>query len=159
MGPSASVTQHTSTVPDAPVLSINGHSANTIALLWTGPDDEGSPITGYDIFRSVDNVNFSKVANNVQAQSFTDDATDLLGQPLTTGTTYYYYVQAKNNNGSSQASNVVSEYPSQSPQSAVVASVVASNTSSTGRQLQVSFSAPVNNGGSPSTDGKIKYGG
>ena len=36
-------------VPDAPVLTATAASRTSIDLSWTVPDDNGTPITGYDI--------------------------------------------------------------------------------------------------------------
>eukprot|EP01040_Poterioochromonas_malhamensis_P009121 gene9121-9881_t len=150
IGESSNVSIIPSTVPDAPILSITGHSGSSISMSWSTPADEGNTITGFCIFRSTDGMNFSQIASNVQGNAYTDS-----DHSLVLGQTYFYLVCATNANGNGIMSNIVSEYPSRAPDSVQNISVVASNTHANGQQLTISWDAPISNGGSPITEYQI----
>lgn len=85
--------------PKAPVaLRVIFISDDVLELEWT---DEAGDETGFRVFRSTDNLNFSQIAElNSNISRFVDNSLNL-------GQTYYYYVLAFNNTGPSGASNTV----------------------------------------------------
>jgi hypothetical protein len=87
-------------VPTAPSeLAATALSANQIGLIWT---ENASNETGFEIERSLDDVNWELIAN-VAA-----DVTDFLDSELLANTTYAYRVRAYNFSGSSEYSNTAS---------------------------------------------------
>ncbi|MEZ4824938.1 MAG: endonuclease [Bacteroidia bacterium] len=86
------------TPPAAPANLALTATVDDLSLSWDDVADE----TGYLVFRSADNVNFSQVADlGADVVAFTDNTVQLL-------TTYYYYVVAYNAGGNSGNSNTVS---------------------------------------------------
>lgn len=95
------------TVPSAPTnLVVTATLSSQINLSWNEPSDSGSsPITGYQIERSVDNgTNWSTIKGNTQDTTTSYSDTD----NLVPNTKYTYRVSAINSGGSSQPSNTVS---------------------------------------------------
>jgi NPCBM/NEW2 domain/Fibronectin type III domain/Dockerin type I domain len=94
-GELAAVTQ----APAAPSnLTANGLSAGQIQLTWTRNSTNEA---GFDVERSIDNVNFTQVGlADAGATTFTDS------NNLTPSTTYYYRIRAFNSIGNSTYSNV-----------------------------------------------------
>jgi PKD repeat protein len=79
-------------VPGAPSVTATRDSSNTFNhLTWPQPDDNGAPITAYNIYRGTDGLTFNLVAS-VPETSF-DDHTVAAGQA------YYYQVTAVNSYG------------------------------------------------------------
>lgn len=118
LGPGVTVSPSTSTTPygrpTAPTLYLDGHDLNSVALAWTRPVNNGGvPVTGYDIYRSVDGKQTWTLIAGVNGSVYYYNDASLPGaldnQP------YYYYVVAKNSVGSSVPSNIVDEYPSTTP--------------------------------------------
>lgn len=91
------------TPPDATVLSIADWSASSISLSWTAAiDDEG--VYAYDIYRSTDNITFSKI-DRALAPILTYTDTNVVTDQL-----YYYYVIALDTSfNASVPSNTVSQ--------------------------------------------------
>jgi hypothetical protein len=143
-GPSMDASATPSTVPDAPDLSLS-HTSHAIQLAWSDPYDEGSAITGYNVYRSSNNASYTAIASNVQTASYNDTG-------LTNGSVYYYQVAAINSNGEGPRSAVAQEYPSTVPNAPTSICVADSNGSASGQQLTVSWAqAPADhsvNGGS-----------
>ncbi len=88
----------TVSIPSAPTnLALNA-SDSQIDLTWTDVTKE----TGYHVYRSTDNTNFSSIATlNANVTSYSDAS-------VTSGKLYYYYVKAFSVDGESAASNTVS---------------------------------------------------
>ena len=88
--------------PSTPANLALTASSNTLNLGWTDVSTE----TGYYVYKSTDNVNYTQhatlAANTI---NFSDAA-------VSSGTTYYYYVSAYNASGESGGSNIVSGQPS-----------------------------------------------
>jgi parallel beta-helix repeat protein len=128
------------TKPAAPVVSATA-GTSSIQLTWTAPDDGGSPITGYNVYRSTSpgNEGSSPYVQLGVATSFTDTG-------LASGTTYYYEVSAANAAGEGALSAEVSATPvSVLPPSAPVVTASAGTSS-----VQLSWTTPAS-GGSPIT--------
>jgi hypothetical protein len=100
------------TVPAAPSLSgkaVAGTPPSNL-LTWQAPDDHGSAITGYKVYRRTAGTSSTLLATvNATSLSYSDSQ-------LTSGTTYYYTVTAVNANGESAASNEVSPVAPPPPQ-------------------------------------------
>ncbi|MDW3652001.1 MAG: endonuclease [Bacteroidia bacterium] len=72
--------------------------ASSLNLSWTDVANE----TGYNLYRSTDNVNFSLLANPAA------DAVSYSDGNVSQGSTYYYYIEAFNATGTSSGSNIIS---------------------------------------------------
>ncbi|MBL4595521.1 MAG: fibronectin type III domain-containing protein, partial [Robiginitomaculum sp.] len=135
----SAVTATSYDVPLAPT-DVTVRSGNTeIALLWTSPATGGSTITDYVIEYSTDGTSFS----------IFDDGTSTLPIATVTGLTngmeYHFRVSASNAAGTGDASQIVSEIPattSERPNG-----IITNTISST--QIDISWNAPGNTGGSP----------
>ena len=82
-------------VPGQPSLTVRATDANTIALTWTEPADNGDPITGYEIEWSADGSVGSWAA--LTTPGATDTSYD--DTPLNPGTQRYYQIRAVNGTG------------------------------------------------------------
>ena len=82
-------------VPGIPRLTVRATDANTIALTWTVPADNGDPITGYEIEWSEDGTadSWTALTNPGASDTSHDDS------GLDPGTRRYYQVRAVNNTG------------------------------------------------------------
>lgn len=86
------------TIPNAPTnLAASYDASANIRLTWNDVATE----TGYEVFESTDNVNFTMI------QSLPLNTTTFTDVNFTTGVTYYYKVTAKNGYGPSAYSNTV----------------------------------------------------
>jgi predicted phage tail protein len=119
-------------------------SGSQINLSWTAPTNNGgSPITGYKIERSLDSTTWTTVSSNTGSTATT--FTDIGLLPVTQ---YSYRVSAINSVGTGSPSNT-----------AVATTLTAvpgvpTNLQATpvsGSQINLSWTAPTNNGGSPIT--------
>ncbi|MEZ4776275.1 MAG: endonuclease [Bacteroidia bacterium] len=91
----------TSSAPSAPTNLAISAGGTSLTLSWTDAAGE----TGYEVYRSTDNVNFSVFTTlSANTVSYTNTG-------LTAGTTYYYYLVAYNGTGSSPNSATVSGTP------------------------------------------------
>jgi hypothetical protein len=130
------------TVPGAPALS--GSAGNAVVhLTWTAPSDGGSPITNYKVYRGTTSGGETLLTTLGNATSFDDTA-------VTNGTTYFYKVSAVNGVGEGAQSNEVSETPQAG---ATVPSAPQNLTAAAarGKGVQLTWSPPASNGGSPIT--------
>ncbi len=98
---SATPTGSGATVPDAPALTAVPAKGKGIQLSWTTPNDGGSPITGYYVYRSTDGSSFTLYAEPGNVTSYKDTHTSR-------GQIYYYKVRAVNAVGDSPYSNAAS---------------------------------------------------
>ena len=79
----------TPTPPAAPTLTSATAGNGSVALAWTTPADGGSPLTGYEVWRSTTSGGEAfHVAPVGLGTTYTDTTT------VTNGTTYYYQVRA-----------------------------------------------------------------
>ena len=91
------------TPPSAPVLSVADWSASSISLSWTESIDD-LEVYAYDIYRSTDNITFSKI-DRILAPNLTYTDTTVVTDQL-----YYYYVIALDTSfNPSVPSNTVSQ--------------------------------------------------
>ncbi len=133
------------TIPSPPTgLKATSISSSEIDLSWTAPTNNGgSPITGYSILRSRDGGStWSYVTSNTGST-----ATTYAHTGLTAGSTYYYAVHAINSVGISYASNIAFATTTSipSPPTGLKATSISSS------EIDLSWTAPTNNGGSPIT--------
>ncbi len=82
-------------VPGIPNLTVRAEDANTIALTWTVPADNGDPITGYHLEWSPDGTDgsWTRLSNPAAADTSHDDS------GLDPGTQRYYRIRAVNDTG------------------------------------------------------------
>lgn len=143
-GPSMNVLATPSTIPDAPVMSLV-HQSQAMSLSWAAPYDEGNAITGYKIYRSIGSTYTLIRSPTASTFSFNDTG-------LSNGTVYYYKISAVNGNGEGATSDIVHEYPSETPSAPTNIAITNSNLSGSGEQLTVSWHQVVSdipsNGGS-----------
>ncbi|MDE1812870.1 MAG: fibronectin type III domain-containing protein, partial [Thaumarchaeota archaeon] len=143
------------TVPQSPTgLSATAVSSSEIDLSWTAPsNDGGSAITGYDIERSTDSGStWNTLVANTGSSSTTYSDTG-----LTPSTSYTYRVSAINSVGNSSPSNTASATTSSGtvatvpqPPTGLTATVASSS------EIDLSWTAPANNGGSAITGYKVE---
>lgn len=138
------------TAPQPPTaLTASATSPSQINLSWSEPsNDGGSPITGYKIERSVNGGAFSVLVPNTGSTGTTYANTG-----LTHSTQYSYRVSAINAIGTSPASDVSSDTTFDVipfPPTNLAATVISSS------QINLEWSAPSDDGGSPITGYKIE---
>ncbi|MGH2455594.1 MAG: S8 family serine peptidase [Candidatus Limnocylindria bacterium] len=129
--------------PSAPTL-LGAPADGAAALSWTEPgDDGGSPVTGYRVYRRVGAGTETLRATTSAGETFWVDF------GLTNGTSYTYRVTALNAAGEGAYSNAVTVVPTpdatapDAPQALTAAKAKASFA------VQLSWSAPASDGGSP----------
>jgi len=91
-------------VPDAPVIDIEQSGALVFGmnyLQWVAPADNGSPITGYRVYKGTTSGQLTFLLAKGPAAFSADDV------QVTSGTTYFYVVTALNAVGESAWSNEV----------------------------------------------------
>ncbi len=140
------------TVPQPPTgLGATADSSSQITLNWNAPSNNGgSPITGYKIERS---TNGGSTWSNIMSN--TGSTTTFSDTGLTSSTTYTYRVSAINSVGTGSPSNIASATTSvavtaPSPPTGLTATATSSS------QINLSWTAPANNGGSAITGYKIE---
>ncbi len=140
-----------STTPRPPTgLTATATSSSQINLSWTAPTDNGgSAITGYKIERSTDSgTTWSTIVANSASTSTTYSDTGLAAS-----TAYTYRVSAINAIGTGSPSNTASATTSNAvPQPPTGLTATAASSS----QINLSWAAPANNGGSAITGYKIE---
>jgi fibronectin type 3 domain-containing protein len=132
------------TVPSAPTGLVASGGDGKVTLSWTVPNsDGGSPITGYNIYRSTTpGGEGATVFATAVSNSYTDSA-------VTNGTTYYYTVAAVNAVGSSPQSTEAGATPQPA---ATVPSAPQGLTATAGNaSVSLSWSPPSSNGGAAVT--------
>ena len=139
------------TVPDAPTsLAATASGTTRINLSWTAPgSDGGSPITGYRIEESPDgNSSWTTLEADTTSTRTTYPHTGLSG-----GTTRHYRVSAINSNGAGAPSNVDGATTGTTvPDAPTVLTATASGTT----RINLSWTAPGSDGGSPVTGYRIE---
>src|SRR6267143_6651 len=148
----SATTQAASTIPGAPTsLVANTVSSSQINLSWNAPaNNGGSAITGYKIERSTNGGSSWSPPVNTGSTATTYPDTG-----LTASTTYMYRVSAINSVGTSSPSNTASATTqTASTIPGAPTSLVANTVSSS--QINLSWNAPANNGGSAITGYKIE---
>ncbi len=145
-------TTGTATAPSAPTeLSATAGGPNSIDLSWTAPlNNGGSDINAYLIEVSPNGISeWSNLVANTGSS-----ATDYSDSGLTSGTTRYYRVSAISSGGIGSPSNVASATTSEATSPDAPSSLTANATSTT--TIDLSWTAPLNNGGSAITGYRIE---
>lgn len=157
LGASAEMTTDVipSTVASAPtnVSLLSGDQQLTIQ--FSAPDDDaGSAILQYRIYKSTDGGSSYSVliTQDVDDYVLNNGVYSYVDTVVSNGTSYFYRVSAINANGEGALSDADSDYPSTVPDAPTLLSVDDINSSSTGKRLRVTWSAPANDGGSSITN-------
>jgi hypothetical protein len=131
-------------IPGAPtgVTAVAGADQATVS--WTAPNNGGSAITSYEVTSSPDATHSNGVPATV---SGTPPATSAVVVGLTAGTTYTFTVTATNGNGTGPASSPSSQITLPNVPGAPTAVMATAGV----RRAMVSWTAPMNNGGSAVT--------
>jgi cellulose 1,4-beta-cellobiosidase len=134
------------TVPASPTLSATAGNGQ-VALGWTTPADGGSPLSGYRLYRGTTSGSLSLYQTLGVVTAYTDTA-------VTNGTTYYYQVSAVNSVGEGSRSAERSATPT-APASVPSAPLGLTATQGFPKGVDLAWSAPASNGGSPVTGYRI----
>ncbi|HEX7171117.1 MAG TPA: S8 family serine peptidase [Candidatus Limnocylindria bacterium] len=126
--------------PAAPVLSAFA-TTTSVDLSWTAPDDGGSPLTGFELFRSPDGVAWTSIVavdETVLAHSDANVAVD---------ETWQYRVDASNDIGATPSNVVTVTVPAEPPPDPVPPSAPALSASATETTIELSWTVPDDDGG------------
>ena len=139
----------TSTAPDTPTLTVTVRSATSLLASWTEPDDNGEPITGYDL-------QYRTTATSTPTWSQVDDQTDtsytIAG--LSLETEYEVQVRATNSVGDSGwSTSGIATTTSTVPYAPAAPTVTVLSATS----LSVSWTAPSDDGGETITGYDLQY--
>ncbi|MGD0818111.1 MAG: fibronectin type III domain-containing protein [Methanomassiliicoccales archaeon] len=136
------------TIPGAPTLTSATAGVNSAVLVWTAPaSNGGSPITGYLVYYGPSGV-MTQFDDVRTAMTLNVNVTG-----LTAGTHYYFGVKAANAAGNSSMSNVLNITVL-----AIPGTPTGLNTTAIYGKVTLTWTAPVNTGGSPIIDYKIYRG-
>ncbi len=145
-------TTSAATQPDAPTgLSASASGRTQINLSWTAPSNNGgATITGYRIETSTNaGTTWSEQEDDTESTATAYEHTG-----LTPGTTYHYRVSAINSAGTGTPSNVDNATTSTATQPGAPTGLSA--TASGRTQINLSWTAPSNNGGAAITGYRIE---
>jgi alpha-tubulin suppressor-like RCC1 family protein len=143
----------TAEVPSEPSSLIStGKTATSVSLSWTAPTDNGGrSITDYVIQYATsitENTTWTTFNDGISAAT----STNVIG--LSRGTSYYFRLAAVNPEGASMYLELAgSVTPSVAPSPPTALQFV----SKTATSLTVTWTAPIDNGGSPVTDYIVEY--
>ncbi|HJW19489.1 MAG TPA: fibronectin type III domain-containing protein, partial [Candidatus Nitrosotalea sp.] len=144
-GMSSATTGSNATPPQSPTnLAASTISSSQINLSWTASANGGSAITGYKVDRSID----SGITWNTIASNTASTATLYSDIGLLANTTYTYRVSAINGIGTSLPSNVTSATTVGVNATVPQSPTGLTSTAISSSQINLSWSAPSNNGGS-----------
>lgn len=141
----AQVGKEGATEPSAPVLSNPVEGDGQVELSWTIDSDGGSPITDYII--TVDQTIKSSETINTRSDETTYTVTGLEND-----LEYTFTITAVNEIGSSEPSNTVTATPTLSKEETGPGSPTNLQAVAGDGQIELSWTAPGNDGGSPITE-------
>ncbi len=133
------------TAPEAPVVTAQAGDSK-VTLSWTAPADGGDPISGYDVLRSGTwtPVSPTSTTNLVNGNLVTTLSTTVTG--LTNGDPYTFQVRANNSVGNGTSSTPATATPVTTPGQPTAVHTAAGDFKAT-----ISWTAPVDNGGTDIT--------
>jgi len=134
------------TTSSAPQNLQSSAGNSQVTLSWTAPSSNGgSTITGYNVYRGTTSggESITPIATSITSTSYTDGT-------VTNGQTYFYKVTAINSAGESASSNEASATPTAPATISSAPTGLTANTISSS-QINLSWIAPNNNGGSAIT--------
>lgn len=122
-----------STVPATPTLAAV-NNGNSVSLSWTTPNDGGSPITGYKLYRGTDYISFDNTFGSANETLIATVGANVHSyvDPSTPTPTTAYRIKAVNANGDSAPSRPVSPT---TPESACTSTGVTILTDASGDSL------------------------
>ena len=133
--------------PAAPTLTVMNTSLD---VTWSAPSDNGgAAITGYKVGRCSTSCTTD---SNWTDTTLTDTGTTTILTGLTNGTAYQVRVAATNSVGTSGWSTTATATPATTPSAPAAPTLTVMNTS-----LDVTWSAPSDNGGAAITDYDVQY--
>ncbi len=154
-GPPSAVAHATTeaSAPDVPRnLTATASGPTRIVLSWTVPSDNGGvPITGYQIESSADGADWG---NSPLVENTGNNKTTYTDTGLTEGTTRYYRVSAINRIGTGAPSDEVSATTQAISAPDAPTNLTAAASGQT--RIDLSWTAPVNNGGAAITGYRIQ---
>lgn len=124
-----------SLVPDAPADLACTPSDSSVQLTWAAPEDRGSPVLGYRVYRGTSSDGESFLTATGPAIGYLDNG-------LTNGQAYYYKVSAVNDVGESQLSAEASAVPVSVPGAPAGLQAVGGDA-----VVYLTWSPPMDNGG------------
>jgi len=134
-------------VPSEPLGLVLSAGDGIVILTWVAPSsDGGSPVTNYEIYRGTAPASETLLIEVGSVLTYTDTG-------LTNGQMYYYQVTAKNSKGEGQRSNEAAATPRTVPGQPTGLVAAAGNG-----QVELTWHAPVDDGGSPITNYRIHRG-
>ena len=137
------------TVPTVPVITSDTHVATSVTLSWSAPSDNGGqPITDYAVQYKLNSSSTWTLFSDGVSASLNATVTG-----LTRGSLYDFRVAGVNADGTGSFSNAWSAIPSVVP---VVVTSLASPTHTT-TSVDLTWVAPVDDGGQAVTDYKVEY--
>ena len=132
------------TVPSAPTLTSATPGNSEVALVWTAPSSNGgSSITNYKLYRGTTSGGETLLATSGNVLTYTDNS-------LTNGQTYYYTVTAVNPAGEGPFSNELNAEPFGSPTAPQNLQAIPGDAF-----INLTWQAPINNGGSAITNYQV----
>ena len=143
----------TAVAPGVPTgLTATADGQTEIDLSWTAPsDDGGEAITGYKIEVSMDGSSWSDLVSNTRSTTTSYSHTG-----LTAGATRHYRVSAINSAGTGPASSSYSATTEAAPATTPGAPTGLTATANGQTQIDLSWTAPSDNGGEDITGYKIE---
>jgi fibronectin type 3 domain-containing protein len=132
---STRVSNYSRTVPSTPsdLIAIGGNAI--VNLTWTIPDNGGSPITKYNLYRGT-------TPGSIALYLTIDPTNTYVDTGLINGQTYYYRISAINIAGESVLTSSVSAIPITNP-----SAVLYPNTTRGDKTVTLNWTVPSNNGG------------
>lgn len=133
--------------PEVPMNLTAATGDGTVILSWEPPIETGGEVLGYNLMRGEDPYDISPIETNLTSSAYVD-------ANVSVGTTYYYSVAAYNHRGTGPMTGMVCITPTAPPLAPRDLRVTPGD-----RRVELSWSAPISDGGSPVTGYRVYRGG